>query len=224
MIEIRANKVFSAVKQRGPSRVAHVRIPLRFDPEQEDHSPTLFETYLLIALMKLTDATGVFEFGTFMGVTTLNLALNARAGAEIYTLDVDDASAREVQSELPKDGQLIGLRMKHYQMAWSEDFDLARRAPIEALYGDSTRFDFSPYSGRMDLVFLDGGRDLRTVRSDYGNAAGMLRPYKPAAIAWHDYQNPETPELTDFLDQLAGKVDLLHVHGSSLVLYLNFPL
>jgi len=47
---------------------------------------------------------------------------------------------------------------------------------ITRLYGDSNEFDSSDFKGKIDMVYIDGGHDLRTVSSDIENAFTMLCP------------------------------------------------
>ena len=72
------------------------------------------------------------------------------------------------------------------------------QGPLVCLFGDSRGFDFSPWKDSVDLVFIDGGHDLETVQADTAHALRLLRP--GGCIAWHDYRNPEFPELTAYLD------------------------
>ena len=51
---------------------------------------------------------------------------------------------------------------------------------------DSTTFDYSPFAGRCDLVFVDGGHGYAAVRSDTRNAFRLLRDER-SVVVWHDY-------------------------------------
>jgi Methyltransferase domain len=216
---IRANRIFSLLKQTGPERIAHVRFPLRRDPLVADYSLKLIETYVLLALAKITDAKRIFEFGTFLGSTTLNLALNT--DAQVITLDLDHESAQQAASPRPEDHPAIDFRLNHYEMEW-EPFPIVKDR-IYALHGDSTKRDLSMFSETIELVWVDGGRDRHTVESDAGNAFRMLNPKHLSAIGWHDYLHPDCGELNQFLERLSNRVPLFHVIDTAMVIFFNQP-
>ncbi len=92
---------------------------------------------------------------------------------------------------------------------------------VRPLAGDSTTFDFGPYEGRIHLVYVDGGHDARTARSDTAAAFRMLAERHPAGICWHDYGNPAYPAVTELLDELAAERDLFHVEETRMCFYLR---
>jgi hypothetical protein len=57
---------------------------------------------------------------------------------------------------------------------------------IVSLYGDSGSFDYSPYEGKMDLVFIDASHTFEYVVNDSLQALRLLRE-RGGAILWHDY-------------------------------------
>ena len=77
----------------------------------------------------------VFELGTFRGLTTEKLAkhLKGKKGI-IYTLDIEDYCN-------------------------SKKFD----DNVIRLFGDSKRFNFSPYHDKIDMFFIDGHHDMCTL-------------------------------------------------------------
>lgn len=138
------------------------------------------EALVLGVLLRRLRARRVFEFGTYKGVSTTQMALNVEPGAEILTLDlpdedqplhalsIDKASEREIANERGK-GSLI-----------PEDLRIA----ITFLRQDSATFDSSPYASSMDLVFVDGAHSAEYVRNDSEKGWMMLRP--GGVIVWHD--------------------------------------
>ena len=80
MRPIRPHHVFSLVPA-GQERVT-LELPKRFVGE-----PLMLEKALLLALLRISLARRIFEFGTFLGGTTAMLAANAPA-AELFTLDL----------------------------------------------------------------------------------------------------------------------------------------
>jgi predicted O-methyltransferase YrrM len=55
---------------------------------------------------------------------------------------------------------------------------------IHQLTGDTLTFDFTPYAGTCDLVFLDADHGYEGTRIDTGNAMTLLRP--GGTLVWHD--------------------------------------
>ncbi len=125
----------------------------------------------------------IFEIGTYRGRTALNFALNSPPGCKVYTLDLPperkSALARQVY---PTDKVMIHDSLPEAEYRGK---DVAHK--IEQLYGDSTAFDFSPYYGQIDLVFVDGAHDYQAVQSDTLHALRMCRP--GGLVVWHDFAN-----------------------------------
>jgi len=127
----------------------------------------------------------VFEFGTFRGRTALNFALNSPDDCQVYTLDLpaDEAEAAAVTtgnvdaSVIRAESRIVGSDYRGTDMAHK----------ITQLYGNSMTFDFSPYHGQADLVFIDGGHEYAIAGLDTDNALRMLRP--GGIILWHDFAN-----------------------------------
>lgn len=167
---------------------------------------TALETLILITAARLVDAEHIFEFGTFLGATTLSLARNTRA--HIVTLDLSPKDAANL-SQNDSEAEITSVHLSA-----PLDFEGTPEAErITALHGNSLTFDFSPYRSSFDLVFVDAGHELPNLISDTQNAMTIVKP--SGCIAWHDYGNPDYPELRDYLDTIP---DLVHVEDSWLCL------
>lgn len=191
ILPIRPHYLFDKV----PLKHNMVTVPL---PLRQAGSPSLLETYLLLAVGRIVQPQRIFEIGTFLGQTARNLARNFPE-AEVLTLDVDAK-----RSGLKKDGRIV---------------------PLE---GHSMNFDFSPWHGSCDLVFIDGGHDYATVKADTLNAMKLLRSAPPPvtvavpqAIVWHDYANPQFADVTKYLLSRAGPI--LHVLETQIAVYFSYP-
>lgn len=149
------------------------------------------EMLLLVMLAVQTDAHEIFEFGTFLGQTTYNLALNV--SGRIHTL----ALPSERNAKKAWEG-------RHY------------RAQIFSLHGDSSSFDFQPFFGQMDFVFVDGAHSYQGCLTESRVAFKLLK--KNALIVWHDY-NPCWPGVVRALNLLAKEVRLIHLRNTSFVIY-----
>jgi hypothetical protein len=180
---------------------------------------SLLETFLLITAIRITSATRIFEFGTYLGSTTLNLALNTPADAQIFTLDLDRESAKK----LSQDVYDAPLTATHLDAATYDFSDSKVRHKIETLSGDSQRFDFSQWTGTIDLAFIDGGHDVPTASADTKSAMRMVRQDKPSCILWHDYRNPEYPALAEYLDELSQELEMFHIEDTKLCLCFQGP-
>lgn len=206
MITIRPHHLFSHV--HGDREVT---VPIPHRPGLGGLS--LLETYVLIAAARIAHAKRIFEIGTFLGRTTLNLARNMPE-AEIFTLDLEDAT--KVGEQLAADTEVMDL---HFQ-AQKLDFEgTPSEGRITRLFGNSRTFDYTPWHGTIDMVFIDGGHDVATVKSDTENALRLIRP--DGVIAWHDYANRDYPELGAYLDELSQDRQIFHVGDTMICLWLG---
>lgn len=172
----------------------------------------LEEMAALLKVARVINPSLAFEIGTFQGETTLQLAVNCRA--EIHTLDLPpaghpdhDAAGRPDDPELDVYPDVPGERFAAY------------RGPSRIIqhYGDSRTFDYAPYAGRAQFVFVDGCHHEEFAASDSENALRLVAP--GGAVLWHDYAD-YAPGVMRALDRLAERVRLWHIAGTSLVLHL----
>lgn len=138
---------------------------------QSNWNVNAFELAVLNALVVHFKPHRIFEIGTFDGRTTLNLAANTSPDALVYTLDLPPGTVN-----LPG-GVQSGERFR--------GTDVEGR--IRPLYGNSFDFDFSPYAGSIDLVFVDAGHAYENVAND-SKVAMQLVGNRPGVIVWHDYE------------------------------------
>ncbi|MFN5078151.1 MAG: hypothetical protein ACK5MO_21375, partial [Planctomyces sp.] len=82
---IRPRSVFQLVEQQWPGQ--NVEISMLMPPSGIGSLLTL-ESALVAALVKITSAESIFEFGTFHGSTTVMLAANSGPRACITSLDL----------------------------------------------------------------------------------------------------------------------------------------
>ena len=161
----------------------------------------------------------IFEFGTFNGRTTLNLAVNSRPGTRIFTLDLpfDNPPSTKLRQH-PWDGKYVE------QHGDGRYFQKERhRKKITRLYGDSATFDYTPFGGTIDFVFVDGSHSYEYVTNDSDKALRLLRGGK-GIILWHDY-GTKWHEVTRALNDLYAKNPVFKgmrfIRGTSLV-FLRF--
>lgn len=171
----------------------------------------LEEMAALLRVARVIKPSLIFEIGTFLGETTLQLAVNCQA--EVHTLDLPPAGHPDHQPLRPNDPELdVYPEIPGHRFAGS-----AAAARITQHYGDSRRFDYSPFARRTQLVFVDGCHHEEYAASDSENALAMVAP--GGAVLWHDYAD-YAPGVMRALDALSGRVSLWHIAGTSLVLHL----
>ncbi|MFH1809030.1 MAG: class I SAM-dependent methyltransferase [Pseudomonadota bacterium] len=149
-----------------------------------------------------------FEFGTYEGLTTRQLAAN---GAQrVFTLDLPVQAAGEGSrpqvAELDVYPQQVGRRFVGTPEA----------ERIVQLLGDSLTFDFTPYRHQMNLILVDACHHYRQVSVDSRSALSMVCP--GGVVMWHDYA-PYAPGVMKAIDELSATHRLYHIAGTSLVMH-----
>lgn len=156
-------------------------------------------------------ARNAFEFGTCTGLTTVNLARHV--SERVYTLDLPREKA---SPQLPTvNAEQEYMRIKTEDLFWHGKPESGK---IVSLHGDSATFDYSPYRGKMDLVFVDASHSYEYVKNDSEKALSLLGP--KGAVIWHDY-TPPWPGVIRGLNELSSRIPLVHLRGSSLVVYVK---
>jgi len=171
-----------------------------------------FEAWVLCLLAR--EARLIFEFGTGSGRTSYLLARNAPE-ARVATLTI---AAGTLLGGAPDDAPeaLAAGAAESLGAFYYEGTEAAAR--IEQLIGDSMSFDETPFAGRCDLVFVDGGHARSHVENDTAKALRMVRP--GGWVAWHDYRGPERAQgVFTVLNALARMDALRHVADTSLVVW-----
>ena len=137
------------------------------------------ECAALAALSRLIGANRIFEFGTYKGVSTTQLALNVGDGGMVFTLDLpEDHPAYSLPIPKPEEQAIAAEGGKGILIP----SDLRER--VTFLSSDSATFDESPFHETIDLVFVDGAHSYEYVKNDTEKGWNMLRP--GGVIAWHD--------------------------------------
>jgi predicted O-methyltransferase YrrM len=159
--------------------------------QNADALVTPMEMATLAALVAHRKPRSIFEIGTYRGLTTASLALNAPEGCEIRTLDLHPLELEDPVARIFQD------------------------RGVERLVGDSKTFDFSSLKRAVDFVFVDGSHSAPEVEIDTRNALEIVAP--GGVVAWHDF-NPEHPEVVRVLREIVRAREIVHVAGTALVL------
>jgi predicted O-methyltransferase YrrM len=137
---------------------------------QSFFNTSFYELYILARITRFLQPATVFEFGTFDGRTTLNLAANVPSDAQVFTLELPPG--RETFENLTRTG-------------WRyHDSPYASR--ITQLLGNTLEFDYSPWASRVNLIFVDAGHAYANALNDTRAAMSMIDQSR-GAIVWHDY-------------------------------------
>ncbi len=188
---------------------------VRFEVDYTQHGDGVGECLDWLAYLafvaKVVKPKSVFEIGTFRGRSALNFAINGAEGCTVYTLDLprDDRSSHDVS---PEDARLIELDEVGIDYLGRPE---ARR--IVQLWGDSATFDFTPYRGKIDLVFIDGAHHYDAVVRDTESALRMLAP--GGVVVWDNFsQYGDYNDVTRaVLDRLGP--DVVQIEDTELAIY-----
>ena len=167
---------------------------------------------IVSALVRGLNARTFFEIGTNRGRTTWTVARH-NPELTLYTLDIppDDETTT---FELAEDDKTYLRPVNNCGEAFRETPEDQR---ITQLWGDSASFDYSPYAGRIDFVYIDGAHTREYVKSDTANALRMLSP--SGTIAWDDYATG--PGVYEALIELAPTLDrpIYHLLDTRMAIY-----
>jgi|WetSurMetagenome_2_1015567.scaffolds.fasta_scaffold225204_2 hypothetical protein len=188
---------------------------ITFSPEPEEGGISPLELLCVNRLTARLAPQRIFEIGTFNGKTTVNLAANMNPMGTVLTLDLPlQKGLSTVLRAHPWDEDLVASREsgRHFR-------DSVYASRILQLWGDSASFDYGPYQGTIDLVFVDGSHSYDYVMSDSRKAITLLRGGK-GSILWHDYGtawHDVTRALNELYKSDSAFSMLRRIRGTSLV-------
>ena len=149
----------------------------------------------LTAIAKARNPRVCFEIGTGHGRTTLALARNTPPETSIYSLDLSTADhTGSVFRGCPEE------------------------AKITRLMADSTNFDFSPWKGRVDMVFVDGSHEYEAVKHDTKVAFELVA--KNGVILWDDFA-PGWYGVVKAIRESPRRASINYIWGTKLAYYEN---
>ena len=172
------------------------------------------ESWVLAVLAR--EARLLFEFGTCTGKTAYLWARNSPDDAHVVTLTLHPDDVAAYQRGAGDDG--LDTAHAVAESAFTEFLYTGTPVAhkVEQLYGDSKAFDPAPWAGRCDVVFVDGSHAYSYVLSDAEKALRLVRP--GGVVLWHDYAGPRhSPGVWRALNELAARVPLVHLRGTSFV-------
>jgi predicted O-methyltransferase YrrM len=189
--------------------ITHLLIRLERPLPRLHGNLTVDELAVVALLCQWLKPRTIFEFGTFNGRTTLNLAANTPPDAKVYTLDLPARDEAQLATE-----EADGVYHRGEQTgSFFRESPLRER--IEQLWCDSARFDDTSLRGRVDLAFVDGAHSYEYVRNDSSKALAMVRP--GGVVLWHDYC-AWYPGVIQCLHELLPSYPLKHMEGTHLAI------
>jgi predicted O-methyltransferase YrrM len=120
----------------------------------------------------------LFEFGTWIGRSTLGFAQNF---GRVVTIDFAPASDIKYNYKGHRSGELVE--------GWSN---------VERIQADSLEYDFTHFKGSFDVVYVDGNHTAVGAAKDLETSKFILR--NGGLIFVDDYNNP-TMGVTDAVNQ-----------------------
>jgi predicted O-methyltransferase YrrM len=183
-------------------------IELVWVPTPVDGCVWLNELVLLASICRHIRPRAIFEFGTFMGLTTANLAANVPPGSVVYTLDIPVDRPKLETAPLDQKFMLGHKAGEFYKAS-------PHCSNVRQVWSDSADFDESPLAQQIDLVFIDGSHSYEYVRNDTEKALRMLRG--GGTLLWHDYSHA-WPGVVRFLHERADELHIKHIEGTMLAI------
>ena len=164
---------------------ADATVTLQALPNQT-YNVTELELLAISALVKQRQARVALEFGTADGRTTLNIAVNAAPGGTVFTLNLP------LQQATNATGGATDHTVWQDNVGHTQDVPIgfhfqnrATPASIVQLWGNSQSFDFTPYLGRCEIVFVDGDHFEPGVSIDCETAL-TLADRRDSVVLCHD--------------------------------------
>jgi hypothetical protein len=168
---------------------------------------------LLATIVGALNPKKIFETGTFRGVSTLTMALNAPQ-ADIYTLDLpENHTPAEVATLSRGDREWVRLSRTSTGFAFLGQ-PAANR--IHQLRGNSLTFTPPDFLSNTDLCFVDGGHSYECIKADTETALKILSPN--GVIVWDDYAW-FIDGVSQYLTELRTSLPLYRIAGSQLVIW-----
>lgn len=169
----------------------------------------LVDLLTLASICRARSPQRIMEIGTYTGESTFTMAMNSGEDCEIFTLDLP-------LDEVPPMGR------GGYEIG--KDFIGTQEASrIRQLHGRSETFDFSPYYGTMDLVFVDADHSFDAVKNDTLKALKLVR--NGGLIIWDDYRylpcHIGCRGVADYLHSVAHEIPIYQIEGTRLAVLEN---
>jgi len=173
----------------------------------------LHELVILAAVTRLLKPKKVFEFGTYMGLSTSAFILNSPSDTCVISVDLPpDAKDENIENDeyAPIERQLIRERKVGFLL-----HELGLENRYQQILCNSLDFDPTSQTGTVELGFIDGGHALKFVRNDTIKMAAMMA--ERGLVFWHDYGGRGgLLALSRYLEELSRSIPVYRLNGTSL--------
>jgi predicted O-methyltransferase YrrM len=189
------------------AEAGHIRtIPLTDIPGWTELHVTgdLTSSHLVAGVAKANNVRSVFEFGTYLGLTSMSIAENCPE-TRIVTLDLpDDLAGDFVQARTASSVEITDSYLFTQQRGCRIRGEPANR--IRQIREDSAKFDPEPFRAQFDFIYIDASHSYSAVKSDTEKAFIMLQP--GGTMLWDDYCYPG---IWRYLNELAAANPNMHL-------------
>jgi len=169
-------------------------------------------------MVKFLKPKKILEIGTYNGMTTLQMALNAPSECITYTLDLPEETQASLQHTTFDDYVAKHFRKK-FGTTTGSYFKKRVDLNIKQLWGDSAIFDYSVVGDKIDIIFIDAAHDYKNKSIDTENALRLLATN--GLIIWHNYNDVLNPEVTKYLLDISGRFPIYHLRNTMTAIYWN---
>lgn len=155
---------------------------------------TAKELFSILILLKKQSPKTIFEFGLLYGGSLYHFIENTEPDSQIYSLDIATNNLTKCVQDKLKGNTRVNI-----------------------IQEDSLKFDPSPFTSKIDFVFIDGGHEYEIVKNDTKKALSMLS--QNGIITWDDY-NANFTGVYKYLNQLSDSgMELFHIADTSLAFF-----
>jgi len=221
---IRPGRVLTAYESCIGNKYQFFKAPMPFSGIG---SLTALETAMMVAFTRMTQPARIFEFGTYLGHTSATFALNSLPNTEVVTIDLFEATKTELETDTLKldqgdeNDEFLRRVAASKETPWLNALSDEIRLKIRQLHGNSCDLDVEALglSGSVDLIFVDGGHDTKTITNDTEKAFEMASD--DAVILWHDFGCKVHTDVSGYLDELGQRIDLVSIGSTMLAAHLK---
>lgn len=167
-----------------------MKVPNVIYPASLDGSVWKEEAEIIAKLVKYIAPKKAFEFGTFLGETSNNIAANLPEDGYLFTFDLLPHTLPD-QELLPAD--------KHYALDKETGASIMEEYAhkIIQVHCDLSTHDFTGHYGSVQLCFIDSGHDYNSVKRDSEIALKVVRN---GLILWHDF-SIDWPDVVKYINE-----------------------
>jgi predicted O-methyltransferase YrrM len=167
---------------------------------------------VLATVVRAVKPNTILEFGTYRGVGTLTMALNAPQ-SEIVTVDLpSDFETADILTLTRGDKEWANIARGSIGMAF---LDHVANQRIRMVKANSLTLDATTIVDSVDFCFIDGGHSYECIKADTENALKVVS--RSGVIMWDDYAW-FVPGVHKYLREIARDRPLVRIAETQYVL------